>query len=403
VLNILSSLPPKSLFRFRCVCKTWRTLVGNPDFFTPNSINRSILPDPNCAASLLLVEARSGFHNFNYENIFYFLSGETLERHPLELSKSETCGDIKIVASCNGLICLHQHNGQKIYLWNPATSEAIMEPLPRLPPSQYEKGMMRMKFCAILITVGFGFDRRSNDFKVLRISNIVRNNRCCMWYDISTEIGKKTTNRQVEVYSLSTRRWRLIDVSVPFDELCIRRQVDGLLNFPTTASDGFFFWWVVPTEHHGKHYDNEEIVAFDFGEEIFRTTPLPRGAHFSHYSSLNLSVLNGSVAIMGFSHFRSTKRKRMQREESSEYFVIWVLFEFGVKESWTKLVSIPVLLYYPERPLGFRRNQVLILEKEKGNKKGQLVLYDLLTHTKHDVLQIHGNERLLQVFPFDKL
>jgi hypothetical protein len=219
VLNILSSLPPKSLFRFRCVCKTWRTLVGNPDFFTPNSINRSILPDPNCAAPLLLVEARSGFSNFNYNNIFYFLSGETLERHSLELSKSDEA--INIVTSCNGLICLHQHNGQKIYLWNPATSEA-MEPLPCLPPWQYEKGM-RMKFCAILITIGFGFDRRSNDFKVLRISNIVRNNRSYLCYDISTEIGKKTTNRQVEVYSLSTRRWRLIDVSVPFDELCIRR------------------------------------------------------------------------------------------------------------------------------------------------------------------------------------
>ncbi|XP_059440359.1 F-box/kelch-repeat protein At3g23880-like [Corylus avellana] len=247
VVNILGSLPPKSLFRFRCVCKTWRTLVGNPDFFTPNSINQSILPDPNCAAApLLLFEPRSRFSKFNYKNIFYFLSGDTLERHSLELSTNQA---FKIVASCNGLICLHEHY-EKIYLWNPATSEAI-KPLPRLPPWQYETGA-RMKFCAILITVGFGFDRRSNDFKVLRISNIVRNNRNYLCYDIRTEIGKKTTNRQVEVYSLSTRRWRLIDVSVPFDELCIRRPLDDLLNFPTTASDGFFFWWVVPTKHHGR-------------------------------------------------------------------------------------------------------------------------------------------------------
>jgi hypothetical protein len=166
--------------------------------------------------------------------------------------------------------------------------------------------------------------------------------------------------------------------------------VDALLNFPTTASDGFFFWWVVPTEHHGKLYDNEEIVAFDFGEEIFRTTPLPRAARFSHYSSVDFSVLNGSVAIMGFS-------------QSDEYLVIWVLLEFGVKESWTKLVNIQVLLDLPKWPLGFQRNQVLILEEEEGNEKGQLVFYDLLTHTKNDVLQIHGNERLLQVFPFDKL
>jgi hypothetical protein len=82
--------------------------------------------------------------------------------------------------------------------------------------------------------------------------------------------------------------------------------------------------------------------------------------------------------------------------------VIWVLFEFGVKESWTKLINIPVLLNHPEKPLGLWRDRGLIIQ----NEKGQLVLYDLLTHAKKDVLQIHGNYKnkiLLRVFPYTSL
>jgi hypothetical protein len=38
VMEILNRLPPKSLFQFRCVCKIWQNLIGNPDFFSPNNV-----------------------------------------------------------------------------------------------------------------------------------------------------------------------------------------------------------------------------------------------------------------------------------------------------------------------------------------------------------------------------
>ncbi|GLT54820.1 hypothetical protein SLA2020_279860 [Shorea laevis] len=81
VLNILSRLSPKSLFRFRCVCKTWRTLIGNPDFFTPNAFNRSLIREPNRPAPLLFFTAKYnyGTDDFHWSHIFYFLSDETLE------------------------------------------------------------------------------------------------------------------------------------------------------------------------------------------------------------------------------------------------------------------------------------------------------------------------------------
>ncbi|GLT54822.1 hypothetical protein SLA2020_279880 [Shorea laevis] len=293
LLNILSRLSPKSIFRFRCVCKTWNTLIGNPNF-----LNRSILREPNRPAPLLFFTAKHRTVD-NWNHIFYFLSDETLEcQSQIILKVNYVFNNFTIVASCNGLLCLRLHIDDQIYLWNPATSEAIKPPSPRHPRSQFDKHM-EMKFGAFLITVGFGFDRRSNDFKVLRICNVVRNNhnkRCYYDRDPGSNLRMKGSKRQVEVYSLKTGKWRRLDLRVPFDELYLRGLVDPVPYFPTTAFDGFFFWWVLPT----KHYDKEEIVAFDFSNELFRTTPLPDGAHFSDFSSVHFTVLNGSLAIVGF-------------------------------------------------------------------------------------------------------
>ncbi|GLT54821.1 hypothetical protein SLA2020_279870 [Shorea laevis] len=91
---------------------------------------------------------------------------------------------------------------------------------------------------------------------------------------------------------------------------------------------------------------------------------------------------------------------------STPSLVIWILFGFGVNESWTKLINIPLLLDYPERPLGFSRNGELFMQ----NSEGQLALYDLLTHSKKDVPRnrvagdsIDEDKRLLQVFPYTSL
>ncbi|GLT81055.1 hypothetical protein SLA2020_524630 [Shorea laevis] len=326
--------------------------------------------------------------NSNWDHIFYFCSDETLEcQSQIVLKVNDVFEDFTIVASCNGLLCLLLDIDEQIYLWNPATSEDIKPyPLPLHPRSQYDK-YMRMKCGVFPITVGFGFDKRSNDFKVLRICNVVRNNhnkRCYYDEDTGSNLRKKGSKRQVEVYSLNTRKWRRLDLRVPFDEVYLRGPVDPVPYFPTTAFDGVFFWWVLPT----KHYDKEEIVAFDFGDELFRTTPLPDGAHFSDFSSVHFTVLNESLAIVGFPKesigFCSKKfpsRKRMHGETSSPSLVIWILFGFGVNESWTKLINIPLLLDYPERPLGFSRNGELFMQ----NSEGQLLLYDLLTHSKKDV------------------
>jgi len=70
---------------------------------------------------------------------------------------------------------------------------------------------------------------------------------------------------------------------------------------------------------------------------------------------------------------------------------IWVLLEFGVKESWTRLSTVGLSMDL-ERPLGlWKRGELLMV-----NSEGQLVLYDPLTHTKKN-LQVDGIERTFQI------
>jgi F-box interacting protein len=371
VLNILTLLPPKTLLRFRCVCRSWRTLIGNPDFFTQNALNLSILRFSDRPSPLLLAEANERSIGY-FKKDFYFLSDQTLECQSQIILKGMHFFRFTLVASCNGLLCLSDYIHNIIYLWNPATSDTPKSIL--LHPDLVSKSLLFLVSSGVrLDTVGFGFDRRSNDFKVLTISRI-RVYSC---------------HFQPKVYSLSTGTWRLLDLCVPFEQTHLRWDFQPFPNFPTTAADGIFFWWAVVDRRRcsHNHKDNEKIVAFDFNHELFRTTPLPDGAHSTYYSCFDFTVLNGCLTIMGFPF--------EERRSGSSGLVIWVLFEFGVKESWTKLMNLRLSIENPGRPLGLWKNRELIIQ----NAKGQLILYNLLTHTKKEVVSTHRTTLPLPVFP----
>ena len=63
LMKLLSLLPPKSLIRFRSVCKTWDSLIGNPDFFSKNLLNHSIIISPENTDDhrFLVVDGRDKF------------------------------------------------------------------------------------------------------------------------------------------------------------------------------------------------------------------------------------------------------------------------------------------------------------------------------------------------------
>ena len=171
--------------------------------------------------------------------------------------------DLDIVASCHGFICLYygsQHGD--IYLWNPTTtslSSSGLKPLPPVTP--------REKFDVEPNSVGVVFDPISNDFKVLRLLNVMYNE-----------------NFKAEVYT---------KVLVRGDCLKI---VEGFpLSFcpdfwNTVYMGGFFFWWTIDA-------GVESIVAFDFSKEVFILMMLLDLSAYLCFSQL--TVLNKSFCGAG--------------------------------------------------------------------------------------------------------
>ncbi|XP_059458064.1 F-box protein At3g07870-like [Corylus avellana] len=345
VVEILSRLPPKSLLRFRCVSKTWLALIGSHDFFSRNLLNDSILTPQNSSQPLPLILVKATDKSDAEKLVFYSLSYDTLDcvsQIPMNLPPGPVDFLIrpnfylKLVGSCNGLLCLYNFRSRDVYLWKPTTPSAEFKAIPPLSPHPF--------------SVGFGFDPKSGDFKVVSLRYVAD--------------GTETSTLAAEVYSMSRGSWKRLDLRVPY----------GIFAHSQTLALGGVFLWLA-------EQNNGQIISFDFSDEVFRTTTLPytRDALGSYHQ---LMELNGYVAMALFP--LSFTNIKMSLE-------IWVLLEFGVKESWIRFVSIepPMDL---ERRLGFWKNGKLFME----NSEGQLVLYDPFTQTKKN-LQIEGLKESFEV------
>ena len=170
VLQILCRLPVKSLFRFRCVSKIWNSLITTSAFIDSHLTQSLSLP----SNSNKLIVSRGDFrtkveyyefiHDDNNDSDSSFHQFQNVE-FPLSFSY------FKLIGSVNGLFCLCEK--EQIILWNPCIRKFIT-----LPKTKTK--------CAVIY--GFGFDARTNDYKVVSIATKPR----CL----------------VEVYSLKEGAWR---------------------------------------------------------------------------------------------------------------------------------------------------------------------------------------------------
>jgi F-box interacting protein len=347
VVKILSWLPPKSLIRFKSVSKRWHALIGNPDFLSKNLLNYSILTQNPCDPRRLTLFIARDISDRRKE-IFSFRSYDSLRcasQTPLNLPPA--LPSFSVVASCNGLLCLWNWD---LYLWNPATPSEL-KALPAAPSlcRGYDLGFYH---------VGFGFDSVSNDFKVVKLFD-----------------GDRVGLLEAEMYSLKSGCWRPLDVSESLEFRVVSQ---------SAAMDGVFLWY----DGEGPPYLSDSIVAFDFSKEEFVKMKFPDDSFFYASSSHDndeftrfLTKLKGSVAMIvvpiGVKEYM--------------YLDIWVMLEFGVSESWTRLLGIELPLHL-ERPLGFWKNGELFMQ----NSEGQVVLYDLLAQTETN-LQFEGFRGTLEV------
>lgn len=325
IQNILSRLPVKPLLQFKCVSKPWLTLIDSPDF-VKRHLHQSIGNNTNMSIILR--------YSYLYSVDFDSLDNAIELEHPL---KSEFYGT-EVLGSCNGLLCLY-NSEEDVVLWNLSTKKFHKLPVKEIEFPSY------FTICQYVI-YGFGHDFVNDDYKVVRIAQFYGKD------------GEDSFESEVMVYSLKANSWKRIR-GFPY----YLRYKRGWGHF----AGGALHWVVTRSPKSNK---NNLIAAFDLGLEEYQQVPQPRFTDNKFH--MNLEVLGGCLCILANYH-----RVRVD---------VWVMKEYGVKESWTKLFSVaqPKVIRSFEyvRPLAYSKsgNEVLL---EQDNKV--LLWYDMKKKTVKNV------------------
>ncbi|KAK7279512.1 hypothetical protein RJT34_24565 [Clitoria ternatea] len=306
LVEILHRLPAKSLVRFSVVCKTWRSLITNPSFI---SVHHRHSP---WFLLLQLCDERTlpNFLHYSLRRDDPFLSHSS----SLHLPSSFDC-EFSVVAICNGLVCITTGEAcLSLIICNPCVRRFVRLPRPRDYPCFYDA------------CVGFGFDSRNCDYKVVRISCIMDDER----FGFSAP--------EVEVYSLLTGFWRNLGAVAPVCTLCFvgRDAPHGFVN-------GIIHWGAkrrVGDDDNGWYYF---VLSFDFEDEVFGEVVLPE-------KLANVSSDSVTVTVVGGGYEKKDVTVYCVNGDSPCSCEIWVMKEYGVVESWNKVFAFNLRGFCLEAP-----------------------------------------------------
>ncbi|XP_050229366.1 F-box protein CPR1-like [Mercurialis annua] len=151
-------------------------------------------------------------------------------------------------------------------------------------------------------------------------------------------------------------------------ELAMPYFIDYGISYMGMLTGGALHWLVRRSD--GSTGKKRVILGFDLGTEEFRELPQPE------YSATDCKI---SMSLLG------TWLCICANDGDQLDFDIWVMKEYGVTESWTKLFSIPYATTFltsvvkTVKPLGFSKNggQVLLDFVKQGEWGRCLVWYDI--------------------------
>ncbi|KAK3416956.1 hypothetical protein EUGRSUZ_H02702 [Eucalyptus grandis] len=129
VIEILLRLPVKSLGRFKCVCKGWRSLISDRGF-AKSHLERLKAGD---IISSQRIFKTSPFETIDYELLDGGIGGEddraVVKFH--EPRMDDSSWPLELVGSCDGLVCLSVMGYSGFVLYNPTTKECRNLPVQR--------------------------------------------------------------------------------------------------------------------------------------------------------------------------------------------------------------------------------------------------------------------------------
>ncbi|XP_055809073.1 F-box/kelch-repeat protein At3g23880-like [Solanum dulcamara] len=289
IFEIFLRLPVKSLLKFRCVSKSWLFLLSNP-LFSKTHVDFCSKTPKFTDYRLAVVSSVSGlgrichFYNMGFDNSCLNVAKHTCPAESLDLSA-------RILGSCNGLICVTS-NSFTLTVLNPCTGMFNV-----FPDSMLRNNGRGGGGGGCYIRYGFGYDVSVEDYKVVKIFSI-------------PQIEGRYEN-MVNVYSLKAKSWKMIE---GFNSGNLNGKVGVYVN-------GALHWEVRHSHYSGGFW---EIVTLNLAAERYGTIALPSYEDEGVYWTLGVS----RGYLVGCCNYEQNKGD------------VWVMKEYGVEKSWTKVVTI---------------------------------------------------------------
>ncbi|XP_044500211.1 F-box/kelch-repeat protein At3g23880-like [Mangifera indica] len=329
--EILLKLPTKSLLRFKSVCKTWRELISTHEFainhLTETSekfrrigvIELENLRYDHLSLYSLATQGASRAGEAKKETICFAPTANEFiftRIWPYDGNRRIIC--TKVLGSCNGMLLIRLEtdegsNGVPVtfLLWNPTIREF------KMIPGFYIRSSFRFQVS------GFGYNSSIDNYKVV----VIMSN----W---NSDLVHGL------IYNLKTNSWKQVEnFYFPPSHIYLPDEIG------TTLVNGAPHW-VTLSLNEG---EVNKIIYFDLVEEEFKEflSPPPSVGTFR----TSLGIFEGCLCEI-----------RLRREENyTEHTLeVWVMKEYGVTESWIKLMNLSLGLWLSNtrhiRPLTVSKN-----------------------------------------------
>ncbi|GAU20090.1 hypothetical protein TSUD_381820 [Trifolium subterraneum] len=295
IAEILSRLPIKFLIQLQSVCKPWKSLISDPKFAKKHfrlstTRHHLVLTHTNPSREYVLTD--------------YLLSSVFTAAIQLDCLLPFREHIIASVGSCHGIICfvLDQNYQNLALLWNPSIRKFMKL------PSSFDNPTQEVGLCYTNFGFGYVYDHFNDNYsyKVVAVNHYDE-------YDSDVIDGSDfhvITRTQVKVYTLGTSSWRIIQ-DCPY----------GILyGDSVTFVSGTVNWWVTNDSNI-----SEVIVSLDLDKESYQEIMQPNYGVGIEVTR-TLGVLRDCLSTVA---------------RSDTFSDVWLMKEYGNKESWTKLFRIP--------------------------------------------------------------
>ncbi|KAH1139534.1 hypothetical protein GYH30_028766 [Glycine max] len=279
IWEILLRVPVRSLILFKCVCKSWKTLISDPQFAKDHLCISTA--DPNMTHQRIVARHHRDILSFSVQSLLQNPSNPA-KPHSWRMSH-KYC----IVGSCNGLLCLSRfkHGYCRLRLWNPCTG--------------LKSKRLSIGFYPVDITFhGLGYDHVNHRYKLL--AGVVD------YFETQTKI-----------YSFGSDSSTLIqNQNLPREPIRMQGKfVSGTLNWIIEKGTSDDHQWV--------------ILSLDMVTETFGEVFLPKCVEDSE--KICHPILGVSRDCL-FVCFLDSKKA---------HWSVLMMKEYGVRDSWTKLLMTP--------------------------------------------------------------